>query len=177
MTTIALKCGQMVADGRTSLGATIVSENTKKITRLKNGVLVAETGAAAQSRAFIKWLEENGVDGDLSTAPPLVYDHNDDHDWAMIVAAYKEGGETIVREFWPNGVVEYRDVKRAAWGSGANFALGAMEAGATATQAVDVAKHLDCGTGGQSQLEWLQEIDESVREPKTPIAWIWGKAK
>lgn len=177
MTAIVLKDGERAADGRITRGDTITSEYTKKITRLKSGVLVAQTGAVAQSRAFVKWLEENGLDGDLSTAPSLVYDHNDEHSWAMVVAAYKKNGVTIVREYWSSGVVDYIDVKRAAWGSGSNFALGAMVAGATATQAVDVAKQLDCGTGGQTQSEWLQEIDESASSPNPPFAWLWGLAK
>jgi hypothetical protein len=66
------------------------------------------------------------------------------------------GGDSAVIEFKPEGVVVYElegsfpiNTEFAAWGSGAMAALAALHMGASAKQAVKVAKKVDVYTGGK----------------------------
>lgn len=127
MTTVCYRSGEMAADSSCWIENTCVHP-MKKIWRIGGG-LVGCAGNVASIDAFIRWLRDGAVDGDY----PLM-----------------EGLEAIVVD--PRGRVHAYDEASSepirvrapycAIGSGQDFALGALHAGADARGAVRAAiKH------------------------------------
>ncbi|MCK5013229.1 MAG: hypothetical protein KAS66_05375 [Candidatus Omnitrophica bacterium] len=130
MTTIATDGKSMACDSRL-IGSHIDQINTKKIFRVR-GKIVGIAGALAEALIFVDWLKSETKD----TKPDL-----------------SDSFEAIV--VGPNGVDWYGDRLvavsvgiPAAIGSGGDYAMGAMMAGATPKKAVEIAKKLDPGSGG-----------------------------
>lgn len=132
MTTIACDGLGMASDGRVcNSGSIIVAEEQPKIVALASGGLVGFSGRSRDMETFRLWLE-NG--GDI---PKL-------DDFSAIVLQ-------------PDGIGRFYDGNQhwtpcpfpTAIGTGAELALGAMEAGATPTEAVEIACQHDPFSGGK----------------------------
>lgn len=108
-----------------------------KIERLGNEVL-AWTGTQEHGLLLLVWYR-NGA----KPAEWPAFQRTDD--WTRLVIASANGVRFYEREPIPQTVSS----KRAAWGSGRDFALGAMEMGATAYQAIITASSfsINCGCG------------------------------
>lgn len=128
----------------------------------RDGILAADTqvcGGGGRAGTVVKVVRRSdghlaGTAGDLSWAQRL-------HGWFMggengePPLPKEGGGEAILIR--PDGGVHYVDEVRThtlkadchASGSGSQFALGAMAAGATAERAVEIACSLDIHTGGE----------------------------
>lgn len=132
MTTIAYRDGVLAADSLVTLGNTKVHGCYQKIQRI-DGYLVGSAGSVAACQAFIDWVKYAEDD----QAPPK-------GEYNAIIVNHKgklreiEGGH-----FLPSP----RGAKFTAIGSGAPFALAAMYAGASATEAVKIAAKIDTSTG------------------------------
>lgn len=123
----------MAADGQsTAHEQTIVSTTSKKLRRFADGRIVGVAGDTAQKADFLRFLETGKkyvqADGFSSVALVLHPDgrimlHVDQHNPSEVDAP-------------------------AAIGSGEDFAVGAMLAGMTARQAVEVACARDVYSGG-----------------------------
>jgi ATP-dependent protease HslVU (ClpYQ) peptidase subunit len=131
MTTVAYKYGQISADSRVIGGNIIVASMTKIAKR--DRLLAGACGSAAFAQEFLAWFKAgNGF------APPK----RGEYDKGIVIS--------------PDGTIEvFEDAGRFkvkpqcfAMGSGKELALGAMFAGATAMQAVEIACRLDPGSGG-----------------------------
>lgn len=127
MTVICFRAGQMAADSSCFVDDTAI-HGMKKVHRIGGG-LVGCAGNVASIDAFVRWLRDGAIDGDY----PLM-----------------ESLEAIVVD--PRGRVSAYDDNSAepievrapycAIGSGRDFALGALHAGADARGAVRAAiKH------------------------------------
>ena len=137
MTTIAYRDGILAADGRlTSHNDTVLSDNAQKIHRLSNGELFALCGAEQFREPVLEALE----DPDLGL-PEAV-------DEGIGFTAILVGLDGSLRIYEGSGgwIPIHDDF--VAFGTGADFAYGAMEAGANAEGAVEIAIRRDVYSGG-----------------------------
>jgi ATP-dependent protease HslVU (ClpYQ) peptidase subunit len=111
---------------------------TTKMRRLDDGTVLAWTGLPGAGLMLVRWYVEG------KEWP----DGQQGENWSRLIVAKKDRVEMYER--YPVPIL----VESAfmAWGSGQEFALGAMAMGATAIQAVDVANRfsVNCGFG----VEW-----------------------
>jgi ATP-dependent protease HslVU (ClpYQ) peptidase subunit len=132
MTTIAYRDGVLAADSLVTLGHTKVHGSYQKIRRI-GSYLVGTVGSVADCQAFMEWLKR----GD-DTHPPRKGEYS-----ALVIDPRGK-----VRELENGSVLPSpRGAKFFALGSGGTFALAAMYAGATATEAVKIAAKIDTNTG------------------------------
>jgi hypothetical protein len=119
--------------------------------RLGNGVCYGLTGYAAWFDAWIKWYEA-GADPAATPACNI-----SDGGGAFIVL--QQGTASFFTREMPYAMhLQAPD----AWGSGAEYAIGAMMADASAIRAIDIAIRVDHGTGGKTQAIDLQTMSEVV---------------
>jgi ATP-dependent protease HslVU (ClpYQ) peptidase subunit len=137
VTTIAYRDGLLAADGRSSSGSTILTDNAKKIIRLSDGALFALAGDVAYTGPMLGALED---DVEFPKA-----------DGAFTAVIVETNGALRVYE----GAGGFMAVEEpfAAFGSGAEVAYGAMEMGASAEEAVRAAMRRDTYSGGAIQVE------------------------
>lgn len=134
MTTIVYRDGILAADQRMTQGDTLISDKYKKLVRLPDGSLVAIAGRLSLTQQFVRWARKGG-----KGSPPTgaVYDgiwlrHDGLFVW--------ESGDHVIK----------LDKRRFyAWGSGQIAALGALNYGASAVEAVRCAAKVDLSTGGK----------------------------
>ena len=135
MTTIAYRSGIIAADTQSIGGNAITATNlTKIVRRSKDGALCGASGYLAFVQAFHRWFLGN----ERGRVPGF-----HDGDRAFIVRKGKP-----IEMFESVGSFDY-EPEYIAIGSGMEFALGAMHAGASAADAVAAAIAHDPGTGGK----------------------------
>jgi hypothetical protein len=133
MTTIAFDGKQLVVDSMSSADHLRISRTCQKMW-LSVGTFrcVAMAGQVSHYAPIIKWLEDGAI--------PEAWGDWDAVAWAITadkqVLRYTGGYPEIVN-------------KKDADGSGAEIAMGAMGAGATAVQALAIAIEFDLFTGGE----------------------------
>ena len=129
MTTIIACKNAMIADLQVTRGNT-KGKTIPKIMKV-DGALIGMAGNLDAILAVRQWFE-NGRQGEFP---------KDENINGIIVD--KNG----IWEFFGNGIPYKYPGKFIAIGSGADFALGAMEAGADMVKALKIASKLDTGTG------------------------------
>lgn len=143
MTTIAVRAGIIASDSQVTY-ETEASGNRKfrcrklfrKKTKKHGDVIIATAGQSSPGMLFVDWYGSG-------RKPPTYLRQSESADFLCLV----------IRK---DGIFEYDNWCREeqiesefyAIGSGANAALGAMHMGATAAQAVEIAKQIDIFTGG-----------------------------
>ena len=112
-------------------------QETEKMRTLKDGTILAWTGPYENGLGLIDWWNAGAVQDEW----PVF--QSKDGDWARLIVA--KGNEVVEYEQLP--YPQPVTTPYAAWGSGRDFAIGALAMGATAKEAVEVAcKHcLSCG--------------------------------
>jgi ATP-dependent protease HslVU (ClpYQ) peptidase subunit len=131
MTTIATDGRSMAGDGQREQNDTIVDTHAVKVCRLRDGLIVGTCGDVAAGLMLIEWLSEGGAEPDFD-------------------------GKVNALLLHPDGSVDMLDRNckpirvsvPVAIGSGMDFAIGAMEFGASPEQAVEIASRRDPNTGG-----------------------------
>jgi len=165
MTTITYRNRKIASDGQVSFGSRIDTTSLKKVRKI-NGCLVGGAGRLASVLQFFDWFQEwsdaQQVQGDAPHVKVFVPEGIDDEDFnGLVVFADEvvfmyEGGK---KSYQLTGQDYY------AIGSGSDFALAAMDAGAEAEEAVAVAILRDVYSGGQIFTEELDpEPTELTRE-------------
>ena len=141
MTTIVYRDGVMAAEGRSTLDDTIITDCALKITRLSDGALIAIAGEDSYEAPLIRYLEDEQEE--LPQATPNAFA-------ALLVEV---DGTTKLY----SGVGDFTvvDAPFIAIGSGAPYAYGALEMGASARDAVGIAISRDPNSGGAIQVERL----------------------
>lgn len=132
MTTIAYRDGVIAADRGTSAGSLLTYQRTK-IARNPAGDLLGACGSTAINQAHLDWFRG----GEKGPQPELKARGGGDCDIAIIVRV----GEAII-EMDDDGSYPINELFTAI-GSGREFALGAMFAGATAEEAIEAAMRYD----------------------------------
>lgn len=135
MTTIAYKNDILCADTQVTWGD-CVDGYTRKVFA-KGSILYALSGNAALAHTFRDWIER----GMYGTPPHL-------GEGEQAASCFVFPGDDLTLHFYGCGVIPIRSSFYAA-GAGSDLALGAMAAGATAFEAVVIAKRFNICTGGE----------------------------
>ena len=128
MTTIAYKDGVMAADSQTDW---FYRETVDIKIQKKHGVMVGSCGNTGDGKKFRDWILNKGDKPELK-----------DKFSALVV---RNGRVTQ----YDSCLVPMRSEKYTAIGSGAAFAIAAMDCGKNAIEAVRIAKRRDISTGGR----------------------------
>ena len=134
MTIIAWDGHTLAADKQATAGE--LRTRVTKIMRLKSGEILAMSGELAPGLTVAEWYK-NGAD------PKEWPEFQRTEAWSRLIVASSSGA--FFYEQFP--VKIHVEEPFAAWGSGRDFALGAMERGATAIEAVEVASKFCCQCG------------------------------
>jgi ATP-dependent protease HslVU (ClpYQ) peptidase subunit len=135
MTSIAYRDGELATDSRITAGDMIVSDKRTKVHRLRDGSLVAWSGSVQDAELLLRAMRKT------SNAPhPKLQDISALH-LRTDGSLYEYEGEAWVKQ----------DPGPYATGSGAPYALAAMDAGASAREAVKIAIKRDANSGGRVQ--------------------------
>jgi ATP-dependent protease HslVU (ClpYQ) peptidase subunit len=145
MTTIATDGETMAADGLSTVVGTIVRTKCRKILRLPDGSLFGGAGDSGQIATLYEWL-----------CKPV--DERGDYPQIKEVAALvlRRDGTALVFDNLSNGHGDDVEFPMAI-GSGEQYALTAMDAGATPEEAIRIASKRDPHTGGEIQVEYFIE--------------------
>jgi len=150
MTTIAWKDGILCSDRQANAGD--ARKLCEKLWVVKGtDYAVAITGSLSAGIRFCEWLK-NGARKEDTWAL-------DDDSEAVVLNAYTGKVVAYDSNMVPMPVMDKFD----AWGSGADFAIGAMTAGVDAVRAVEIASQHDTGTGNGLAVINLNK-DEKVRK-------------
>lgn len=149
MTTIVFDGTSLAADGIAIDAGT--KHPMKKIIkgkhRTKGAYVAAGYGNCQVSTRLHEWYR-TGAKPELYPEMP---DQNEDCNFAGLVVIEDVGVSPKVYEYVSSGSERftYEHVPKWAWGTGRNYALGAMAMGANARQAVEVAIVFDPHSGGE----------------------------
>ncbi len=162
MTTIAVKDGIMVGDGRCSLGSTVIKDDMVKVFWINNH-LMGGAGRARSISTFAQWLQKhtdytivNQEVGDLvDLIPPVLQD--DEEFTALVLTPDKQ-----VLMYDGNVALNLGHDVPASIGSGSVFALAAMDAGASSEDAVKIAMKRDVYSGGEITVVQLEEEPQEL---------------
>lgn len=152
MTTIVYRDGVMAGDRRVSSGS-VVEHETTKVHRRSDGTLIGIAGTSTDGWAFVLWMLSGEPEGQRPSM-------DKDSQFEALVAR-------------PDGRVEWHNKAglmpaegpHFAIGSGRQFALGALDMGASVERALEIAVRRDCFTGPDFD---VVQID--------PDAWIATRA-
>jgi hypothetical protein len=149
MTTIAFRDGWMAADSQET-NDTLKSTCTKifkKKDEKGRPVLLGTAGGSYTGMIYVDWF------GSGKERPEKIRDIFEDEDFHIIIW----DGKKLWEVNWLWRPIEVTNTKFFAIGSGAAVALGAMEMGASAFEAVVTAKKYDTYTGGRVVSKQLEE--------------------
>lgn len=158
MTTLAVKDNIIAADGQVTAGDTISDYNCEKIVEI-NGCLVAGAGSWAQIIKFREWflnhsdtliVQQEGLNVSMNLPEEL-----DGNFYGIVLYP---SGELYLYEGRTDVSMPVK--QPFSIGSGSVFAVGAMDAGAGAEEAVNIACYRDPYSGGEVQVMSLPEEQE-----------------
>jgi ATP-dependent protease HslVU (ClpYQ) peptidase subunit len=131
MTTVATDGISMAGDGLLTENERVCMTNCAKVRRLSDGRIVGFAGNAYNWDEFARWLVDGG-------------DRPQVHDGFGCLVLKPDGSITSIDQHGR----EFPEVAPAAIGSGATLAIGAMDAGKSAADAVKIACARDIYSGG-----------------------------
>lgn len=135
MTTVAWDGKSMAADRMMTFGTTPVpTSKLHRITFQKKPAILGFSGTADEFIPLLQWLKKPKGDAPLS---------QDRQDWSAMVVL--KSGEV----FYAAGKPVFISLGKITWsiGSGGDYAMGAMDFGATAEEAVAIACARDTASG------------------------------
>lgn len=141
MTVICWDGRYVTADSQGKCGGRKINMREPKVVE-RNGVIYATTGFWGLLPAWIDW--------HLAGANPKetpVHGHTDNDVGSFVVIM--DGRRFVYSMIIPYPIEEFPPV---AFGSGQEFAMGAMLAGADARRAAEIAANVDAGCGGPIQV-------------------------
>lgn len=151
MTTVAYRDGALAVDGLTSSNNAVVSYDSDKTLVIGERAFVV-CGSLASARRYASLLAASSLVPQASVDDVEMPKLECEDDFT-VVELLPSG---VVRVYEPEAGAPYEMSHPMAWGSGQHFALGAMQFGATAVQAVQAASLIDPWTGGPVRvLKWV----------------------
>ena len=179
MTTIVFANNELSGDGRATLGDTILSDETVKVYNINNR-LVGFAGRYASGMKFLEWFEEFDNANEVQQQVPFVSvnipELMEDEDFTGIVA-YPEGYVMLFED----GKAFYEVQAPSAIGSGADIALGALDQGATAEEAVRIACKRNVLSGGLVTTVTFDEVEPELTKEEALsmskedlVAYLYG---
>ncbi len=145
MTTIAVKDGVMACDSCWLDDNEVHSTSLTKITRLKSGALLGEAGDV-DSRAMVRLLQNVKTFEQVPLSADLAATNLADYAGLLLFPSGKVAMLSVSRSSTTGGCsAGAHEVNRggAAVGSGAGIAVGAMDSGKSAREAVEIACRRD----------------------------------
>lgn len=140
MTTIATDGKSMAGDGVRLHFDTIITTNARKVCRMQDGRIVGTAGDVAFGLAMVEWLGSDEAKPDLPSGSE-----------GTILILHPGGSASVIDKHGK----EIPVMLPCAIGSGADIALGAMLAGASPAEALEIAISRDTGSGGTITVEAL----------------------
>lgn len=172
MTTICFDGRYLAADTRGSYGNGGVVQTASHKLSVHHGIAYASTGRIGEQwrAALIEWWCEALGDPRHVPMPAKGLDDNDPGAFIICCPNMAPASLTYATP-WPNehGVP-------CGWGTGADYAIGAMEMGASAMEAVRIAMRHDSGTGGDIEFIDLEDVERGVQFWQVPkVEYIGNK--
>ena len=136
MTTIAWDGKSVAADSQCTYGSYISPVNYRKLIK-RDGIVFACTGSGPLFSPLVDWYLSGHDPKSCPTATG---------DYTSTLLVFRDGKAFMLKTEMP-----YPEEMHApdAWGAGAEFAIGAMHAGADASRAVEIAIKCNPYTGGE----------------------------
>lgn len=160
MTTIVFANNELSGDGRCTIGDTVISDDIVKVYNINNR-LVGFAGRYSSGLKFLEWFEEFDNANEVQQQVPFVSvnipELMEDEDFTGIVA-YPEGYVML----FEGGKAFYEVQAPYAIGSGADIALGALDQGATAEEAVKIACKRNVLSGGTITTVTFDEVEPEL---------------
>lgn len=148
MTTIVATREAFYSDTRATRGNGFF--NTRKIFS-KDGFLVAASGSSAAGLKFMEWL----FGGQQASEMPEF----EEDEWFTALVLDPDG----IIAIWEKSLAPILMLDDYyAIGSGSDYARGAMEAGASPQEAIEIAMRLDPGSGGQVDVVRAQQARKAL---------------
>lgn len=152
----------MVSDGRVTLGDTVIKDDMVKVFWVNNH-LVGGAGRARSISTFVHWLQKqtdytivsNEVGDLVDLVPPVLED--DEGFSALVLTPTKQ-----VLLYDGNIPIDLGKDVYTSIGSGSVYCLAAMDAGASAEDAVKIAMKRDVYSGGEITVVQLEEEPEPL---------------
>jgi ATP-dependent protease HslVU (ClpYQ) peptidase subunit len=139
MTTIAFRDGVLAGDGRITTGDMIDTNSHRKVHRLRDGRLMGWAGGVEDGERMRRALNKD-------QEPPKDLD-------LTCLLIERDGSVHL----WEKAIFVKQKDTYFAIGSGAGYALGAMDAGASAAQAVAIGIKRDTSSGGKVKTVELKD--------------------
>jgi len=179
MTTIVFANNELSGDGRCTIGDTILSDDVVKVYNINNR-LVGFAGRYASGLKFLEWFEEFDNANEVQQQVPFVSvnipELMEDEDFTGIVA-YPEGYVML----FEGGKAFYEVKAPYAIGSGSDIALGALDQGATAEEAVRIACKRNVMSGGLVTTVTFDEVEPELTKEEALsmskedlVAYLYG---
>lgn len=179
MTTIVFANNELSGDGRCTIGDTILSDNVVKVYNINNR-LIGFAGRYASGLKFLEWFEGFDNANEVQQQVPFVSvnipELMEDEDFTGIVA-YPEGYVML----FEGGKAFYEVKAPYAIGSGSDIALGALDQGATAEEAVRVACKRNVMSGGLVTTVTFDEVEPELTKEEALsmskedlVAYLYG---
>lgn len=169
MTTIIATKTKILSDGKTTVGNRVDDYDFKKVRKIGD-YLVGGAGRLTSILTFFAWFEQNLQCQAAQEAIPglMIQSDPDKDDEDFVALVVHPDGRIFIHEGADPRRAFPIDRDYTAVGSGADFALAAMDAGATPEEAMEVAKRRDAFSGGETFVEVQDEVveitDEMLRE-------------
>lgn len=161
MTTIIATKDKILSDGKVTIGNRVDSLEFKKVRNI-GGYLVGGAGRLSSVLNFFAWFEHNLQCQDAQQAIPnlMIQSDPDRPDEEFIALVVHPDGKIFMHEGNDPTRAYPLTEEYYAVGSGSDFALAALDAGAEPEKAMEVAKARDAFSGGETFVEVREEMDE-----------------
>lgn len=160
MTTIAYRDGVIAADSRVTIGSMVHPESMSKLVRLSSGGVLASAGTVAQMEA----LKEHMLTTPAEDPPDM-----DD------ITSMRIDPDGKLWNWEGAGPWRASKAKFYALGNGCGYAYGAMEAGASAREAVKIATKYDTSSG--LPVTWMKVCEPKKKKGKADVGRKRAKGK
>lgn len=160
MTTIIATRNKILSDGKVTVGSRVDQYNFKKVRKIGD-YLVGGAGRLSSILTFFSWFEQNLQCQAAQEAIPglMIQSDPDKEDEEFVALVVHPDGKIFIHEGNNPARAMPIEAEYYAVGSGADYALAALDSGATPEVAMDVAKLRDAFSGG----------DTFTEEQKVPV--------
>nr|DAY73594.1 MAG TPA: ATP-dependent protease [Caudoviricetes sp.] len=166
MTTIIATKNKILSDGKVTVGSRVDQYNFKKVRQI-GGYLVGGAGRLSSILTFFSWFEQNLQCQAAQEAIPglMIQSDPDKEDEEFVALVVHPDGRIFIHEGNNPARSMPIEAEYYAVGSGADFALAALDGGASPEQAMEVAKMRDAFSGGETFVEEQEQpVDISDEE-------------
>lgn len=165
MTTIIATKTKILSDGKVTVGSRVDQYNFKKVRKIGD-YLVGGAGRLSSILTFFAWFEQNlQCQAAQETIPGLMIQSDPEkEDEEFVALVVHPDGKIFIHEGNNPARAFPIEAEYYAVGSGADFALAALDGGSTPEQAMEVAKNRDAFSGGDTFVEEQDEMVEITDE-------------